>query len=197
MGGSGSGISRNVYPKSKIEKAFPVDIRGLRKDNFFNINRHETYFELVFGRSKVACIRLENGILLEYAKDGISLEQKVMFDQTDCNYGGKRKWFLCSSCGRRCAVIYLKVKYFFCRKCCNLTYVTQCDTKSDRLQRKANKLRMKIGVKAGASSKLPFIKPKFMHNKTFSKIMKEIVRLEYKSEVESSWYRKYGSSNYL
>lgn len=70
----------------------------------------------------------------EIKKNGT--EEKQRFDYyvrlvaTDCNFGGKRWWFICPlikngvACGRRCSILYLpgNYKYFGCRNCYELTY---------------------------------------------------------------------------
>ena len=56
----------------------------------------------------------------------------VYLDSTPCNYGGKRWWFLCPKCHRRCRVLYLApgFTYFICRICGNLSYESQQESKS-------------------------------------------------------------------
>jgi len=58
------------------------------------------------------------------------IKHKYPIVSTDCNYGKKRYWFVCSVytnghyCGRRVAKLYLGggCHYFACRHCFNLTY---------------------------------------------------------------------------
>lgn len=53
---------------------------------------------------------------------------------THCALGGKRYWFICPlttngiDCGRRVGVLYLAGKWFGCRKCHNLAYMSQQET---------------------------------------------------------------------
>lgn len=56
----------------------------------------------------------------------------VGLDNTPCHYGGKRWWFRCPECGRRCRVLYIPPNegVFSCRKCHNLTYESQQEGKS-------------------------------------------------------------------
>lgn len=50
---------------------------------------------------------------------------------TPCNYGGHRYWFICPivkggrHCGRRVGVLYSIGKYFGCRHCGNIAYISQ------------------------------------------------------------------------
>lgn len=50
--------------------------------------------------------------------------QNVLINQTKCNYGGTRKWFICPNCNRRVGTLYRKPvsSHFYCRNCQNLTY---------------------------------------------------------------------------
>jgi hypothetical protein len=54
----------------------------------------------------------------------------IYFKSTTCNYGGKRLWFQCPSCLRRCRVLYFNQMgnfpdTFQCRECLNLAYPSQ------------------------------------------------------------------------
>ncbi len=108
-----------------------------------------------------------------------SVEQRVYFTYTPCNYGGKRIWYSCPFCGRRCAVIYSCGRYFACRVCADLTYDTCNETPNDRLFNKANKLRKFIGAEPGAFNSLPYLKPKGIHQKTWDRIRNKIQCLEH------------------
>jgi len=57
---------------------------------------------------------------------------RVYLDTTPCNYGGKRWWFKCPQCWRRCRILYLPPghNYFLCRICHNLTYTSQQEGKN-------------------------------------------------------------------
>ncbi len=51
-----------------------------------------------------------------------SIHQTIKFLETPCNYGGKRKWFQCSGCYNRVAVLSGLQGRFYCRRCCGLAY---------------------------------------------------------------------------
>lgn len=44
---------------------------------------------------------------------------------TKCYYGGTREWFECPKCHKRAGILYLDNDNFSCRKCLNLTYISQ------------------------------------------------------------------------
>ncbi len=60
------------------------------------------------------------------------LDYHVFIESTPCHYGGKRWWFICPHCHRRCRIIYLAPGFlhFVCRICGNLTYESQQEGKS-------------------------------------------------------------------
>lgn len=59
----------------------------------------------------------------------------IRLTNTACHYGGRRWWFICPSCKRRCASLYMPrdSQIYRCRLCCNLTYTSAQEAhKSDR-----------------------------------------------------------------
>jgi hypothetical protein len=182
MGGRGSGrwiwfgSTRRVAASS-----LPVDIRELKRKGLIypgewinftwsrNGNVHSSIGALVYG----------DRLVLKYTyRKTEAVEQPIRFTWTRCNFGGKRIWFVCPFCSRRCAVVYSCGKYFACRMCGNVAYQTQNETHRERLFAKAEKLREKIGADPGAANPLPYFKPKGMHQKTWMRIMRQIERLE-------------------
>ena len=119
----------------------------------------------------------ENRMILNYRHrphggEWEDVEQDISFDRTQCNYGGVRTWFLCSQCFRRVAILYGTGKYFLCRHCYNLTYPSQQESLSDRLMRKARKIRERLGASDNLMESILF-KPKNMHQKTFDRLRRE------------------------
>lgn len=55
--------------------------------------------------------------------------------ESECNYGGKRFWFICpnASCRKSCSKLYQRDGYFVCRKCSRLLYYLQKCSKDDRI----------------------------------------------------------------
>ena len=104
------------------------------------------------------------------------VEQTIYFDETACNYGGTRKWFLCPNCRKRVAVLAGLGKYFYCRKCYRLPYRSTLETKRDRLYTKKHELGAEIfeDYKNGGGWR----KKKGMHWKTFNRKRAEYWRLE-------------------
>jgi hypothetical protein len=126
-----------------------------------------------------------DAIRLSYStKDGEQVEELVDLDRTPCTYGGTRPWFLCPKCGRRVGVLFAG-RRFWCRHCHGIAYAVENEDKISRLLRRANKLRERVGAKAGTAYPVTF-KPKGMHQKTFDRIRWEIQELE-----TSFWLREF------
>jgi len=188
MGGPGSGRLLRFNTKPIVERQSYIDIRWLRRQKALNPGTVGTLSYSLHGnnRGAVGFEVTESCLILKYRhreQSGVweVVEQVVLFDQTPCNYGGHRKWFLCSQCQRRVEILYGLQgpdKYFLCRDCHGLTYVS-CNTHPrKRLFYKANKLKRKIGVEPGIMDFIPK-KPKGMHQSTFDGTIYEIQKLEY------------------
>jgi len=91
----------------------------------------------------------------------------VYLDWTTCNLGGQRPWFLCPArgCGRRVAILY-GGSIFACRHCYQLAYPCQRKTDYDRMARRADRIRDKLGWEPDILNG-PGEKPKGMHWNTF------------------------------
>jgi len=188
MGGPGSGRLFRFNTKPIIERQINIDIRWLKRQNGLIPGTKGTLSWSFQGNNKGALgyTITESCLILKYRYRGSGgawedVKQVIFFDQTPCNYGGHRKWFLCSECERRVENLYGlngAGKYFLCRDCHGLTY-TSCNTHpTKRLFNKANRLKQKIGVEPGIMDLIPD-KPKGMHRTTFDNIIDEIQRLEY------------------
>jgi len=53
--------------------------------------------------------------------------------QTTCHFGGVRRWFLCTRCGKRMGKLYFRRSYFACRHCHKIAYQSQSGDSEDRL----------------------------------------------------------------
>ena len=99
------------------------------------------------------------------------LDYSIQLEATSCHYGGGRYWFTCPAvgCGKRVAKLYLGDKYFACRQCYRLTYPCQRESPTDRILRKAEKLKVKLQWQSGLYERKGE-KPKGMHWKTFMRL---------------------------
>lgn len=202
MGGPGSGRILRFNTKPTVERQTYLDIRWMKRQNGLIPGTSGTLTWSSNGNSRGAVNFevAESCLILKYRykeQSGVweEVEQIIFFDQTPCNYGGHRKWFLCSRCERRVEILcglQGPDKYFLCRDCHNLTYAS-CNTHPrKRLFSKANKLKRKIGVEPGIMDFIPE-KPKGMHHSTFYRIVREIQRLEYLGDqaLVKKWEKTY------
>jgi len=157
MGGVGSGRRWHSNSKETTESSRPLDIRKLQRAGVLVPGRCFGW-EWSFGGERIANIqaRVEVGrvvLLYRYRRRGDNdwqdVEQPVQLEETRCNLGGTRPWWLCPSCGRRVAVLYGPGKHYACRHCYDLAYECQQETADDRAARRADRIRKRLGWQPG------------------------------------------------
>ena len=100
------------------------------------------------------------------------IEQHIRVERTPCHFGGSRPWFTCPSCHNRVGLLVIAGRLFTCRKCSNLAYACQLESKSDRASRRIRKIQKRLGNEEWQNVLdiwLP--KPKGMHWKTYNRIV--------------------------
>jgi hypothetical protein len=181
MGGFGSGSYYRWDKKTCVEEVKSIDVRQLKRWGVLNPGYAGSLSWTSNGEpSGDIRYMVEHGSIVliyryrEYEEEWESVEERVLLDWTDCNYGGNRPWFICpiSGCGRRVARIYAGGKYFGCRHCYNLAYNSQCEGLYDRMARKARKIRKRLDADMWLEVPV-FDKPKGMHWKTFEKLQRK------------------------
>lgn len=102
------------------------------------------------------------------------MEYAVYLDWTRCTYGGRRAWFRCpaTGCGRRVAILYCG-GVFACRHCYRLAYESQREADYDRIARRADAIRERLGWEQGILNGKGWTKPKGMHGQTFRRLEAE------------------------
>ena len=177
MGGSGSGDWYRWNKKATVESHREIDVRIIKKRGYLHPGISGTLSWGIRGENyNVIGFRVETDrLVLNYfnrQSDGYEkIKDEILFTWTPCNFGGYREWFLCPGCNRRVAVVY-GGKYYRCRHCHNLTYSCQQESKPDRLLRKAQNIRERLGVSRNITIPILF-KPKNMHQKTFDRLRKK------------------------
>ena len=96
----------------------------------------------------------------------------VLLTWTECNYGGKRPWWLCPGCDRRVALLYSGDGWYACRQCRHLAYRSQRETQEDLASRRVNRVRDKLGWPRGILNPSGG-KPKGMHWKTYLRLVSQ------------------------
>lgn len=115
---------------------------------------------------------------------GDSKNHTLSLAWTDCNFGGKRPWFLCPNCGDRVEKLYSphgEMKYL-CRNCWDLTY-KRCNISGDQkaiIGHKLENIREHLREKSKEEdyeTGFYLRKPKDMHYETHLEIWKEYKEL--------------------
>ena len=97
------------------------------------------------------------------------IDGEPCFDFTRLPSGGKRPWFLCPACGRRCGILYAINSRLLCRKCGGLSYESQSEPSHYRALRKAQKIRVRLGGSANMTEPFPE-RPRYMHQRTYQRL---------------------------
>jgi hypothetical protein len=114
------------------------------------------------------------------------ITETVRIVRVACRFGGTRPYFICPgmvngiACGRRVAKIHGPGRYFLCRHCDCLTHASQSEGTLERMYRRANKIRQRLGGDPGMA--MPFPKrPKGMWRRTYGRLRK----LAFKAEMQA------------
>lgn len=183
MGGYGSGSYYRWCKKTTTEETKRIDIRYLKKQGLLRPNRTGSLSWTCGGepsgdiRYKMFSDRMElNYRFRRNGGDWQPVEQTIWFDQTPCNFGGNRKWFICPHCHTRVAILYGADVEFSCRLCYGLAYSSQSEDYLDRMQRKADKIALRLDPD-GLDDDY-YYKPKGMHQQTFDRLITANNRLQ-------------------
>jgi hypothetical protein len=173
MGGYGSG--RKLDAKSVTSTYLCIDARHLKKQGALEPGCEFTLrFEA--NNAEVAGEAEQTVVWFSYSirKDDDYEEQlyRVPLSFTPAQFNGERMWFLCPNmhCGKRVAKLYIAHR-LGCRHCLKLSHQSKNESHMDRMARRADKLRVKLGWQEGILNPEGF-RPKGMHLKTFERLVK-------------------------
>lgn len=184
MGGNGSGRDRDRGAR-RIGAMKSIELSWLRRRKLLRPITSTVITWSVDGEAagSVNCTVFEHGINLQYRTQShignwYLVDETIAFDYTPTNFRGKRTWFACPSCERRCSALY-GGELFRCRQCYGLTYESQYEAPSERSLSKANKIIKQLG---GHPSDAEFPeKPKNMHWQTYERLYLRYLALEQSS----------------
>jgi hypothetical protein len=109
--------------------------------------------------------------------------ETVRIVRKPCRFGGTRPYFICPgivngiACGRRVAKLHGPGRYFLCRHCYRLAHASQSEDAGDRLTRRANKIRQRLGGDPGVFAAFPR-KPKGMWQRTYERLAEKVFEAE-------------------
>ena len=100
----------------------------------------------------------------------------IEITSTPCALGGRRAWWVCPmrACGRRVSVLYGGRRVFACRHCHRLAYRSQRETQTDRIIRRSEKIKKRLGWPVGLLNHGAG-KPKGMHWRTYWRLLRRHV----------------------
>jgi ribosomal protein L37AE/L43A len=106
--------------------------------------------------------------------------ERIVTTWTETNFGGRRQWFLCPTCDRRCRILYRIADgpLWGCRACLDGRYASEHKSRGDRKLQKAFNLRERLGQCSGGLD-VPFPeRPKGMHHRTYARLRLQGLKLE-------------------
>ena len=206
MGGPGSGTWWRWNKKTYAEEVNRIDIRYMKKQNLLRAGSSGSLSWSCNGEptGNISYSMFHDHMILNYrhrqnGEDWQDIKDTIRLDETDCNYGGTRKWFICPSCGDRVALLYGPGIYFRCRTCSGMSYASQSEGYLDRQVRKARKIRKRLAVDsewwdADCLSDPIFMKPKGMRWKTYERLKQ--TENQAQDEIERVFVSRYGHGWY-
>jgi hypothetical protein len=189
MGGFGSGRPSGSG-RNKVEYSRSIDVNKMHKagclcpgsagcwqwisdgENVASINLRAEYDRLHLTYR----VRIGDGEWEDVA-------ETIRIANVACQLGGMRPYFICPgvangiSCKRRVVKLHGAGRYFLCRHCYRLAHSSQSEETWDRLMRRANKIRQRLGGDPGMFSTLP-PKPKGMWWRTYDRLHEEAFNAE-------------------
>lgn len=104
------------------------------------------------------------------------IREIIPWATSDQHFGGRRLWFSCPSCRKRCGVLY-GGRHYRCRKCWNLAYESQREEHRVPNTRRAEAIQRRLGGAYSYRVHLP-VRPKGMHHQTYHRLCNEYLQIE-------------------
>ena len=168
-----------MYRKIRAEDCISLDIGLLHRKSALRSGQDSLVYLWMGGTSylKIVASVLPEGDVLKLslglvggAEHDSSVVRQIPLTSTPCHLGGSRPWFLCPTCGRRIAKLYITgVDYFVCRRCCGLAYQSQLDDSLDRTITRRQKYRLRAMGSLDTIDTFPR-KPKGMHWRKYQEL---------------------------
>ncbi len=174
MGGFGSGRHSNQSVVRRRDPRPEIKITELQKHDAFASGQPAQWSVTDSnGRlTEIAVFIFEDKAIIKAATTNSHRKPKmaeidIALSWTDCNYGGRRPWFLCPGqlhqpCERRVANLYIYGTLLLCRHCCELGYESDYHTPQFRALYKAQKIIRELGGSGSLAEDFP-PRPKGMH----------------------------------
>jgi len=174
MGGSGSGRQAG-YQAPQCHQYCAIDLAWLRRKKLLRPGLCVDLNWKVRGEPSgmITLTVAAKGVLLRYrtrtkGEEWRNIEEPIAFCWTGTAYKGRRAWFQCPGCGRRCRILY-GGSLFRCRRCHGLKFESQYESAYSRGTSRACALRRRLGHTGDLDEPFP-AKPKGMHWKTYRRL---------------------------
>ena len=180
MGGVGSGRRFQNRRGPSLEEVPQLDVQVLKRNGLFDLSTSHgsmTWTNLGLSECSMEYTYKDSTLCISYAVKAPqtvseTVSEPIFIDRTTCNYGGTRTWFSCPNCNARKAILYCASKRFLCRQCYGLNYSCQNEVYTDRMIRKARKLRSKLGASMDLQRSISD-RPHGMYRATFERLIKQ------------------------
>ncbi len=176
MGGRGSGRSASFGMfRSKCHEMHSIDLTYLARNRRLrpgvsgqlSWSRHDTQTGSIGYRVEESGLRLIYRIR-QTGDEWCDVNELIPFTYTGTNFSGRRRWFACPTCSKRCRILY-GGSYFRCRRCHDLKYESQYEPAFCRATNQSHALRKRLGHVGSLDDPFP-LKPKGMHWKTYRRL---------------------------
>lgn len=97
---------------------------------------------------------------------------------------GVRHYFRCPKCNKRCGKIFLRFGRWTCKRCAGVCADSENDNPFFRRIGKLEKLKRKLGIKAGQA----IVKPVGMHWKTYKLLIAQVLRIYRQCTIEGDLF---------
>ena len=164
---------RRVRCRPKVEHYLALDIRQMQDYGLLKPGTEgSVLLRSADGRQTATASFLIAPSKLRVQLAGVrcSVPTEICIERTPCPYGGARPWFRCRRCNSRRAILYGldEDNSFSCRRCMGLVYLSQDETKLQRLYLKQDRLEAKL------TGKYRLARPKGMHRSTHMRILTDL-----------------------
>ena len=174
MGGFGSG-RRQRYQRRTTEGYLALDIAVLRRRGLLQPGCSASISwsrggERIGSASLFARLRKPSPVLSDNHVGRFSREvdERIEIWSTQTSLGGQRQWFRCPGCHRQCRILYGGPR-FRCRLCHGLSYESQFESRAQRANRRARKIRRRLGGSDCLMEEFP-PRPRGMHWATYRRL---------------------------
>jgi len=173
MGGFGSGRHGGAK-KRRVEAHLALKLGELQRLGALAPDASGTLSWADASQAPVAFRTTATDFSLEYqVGHGASvrpIEERVPLTCVAAGFGGTRRYFQCPrpGCRRSVMVLYLASGRFYCRRCHDLAYASQCEDVRRRARRHADKTRARLRYRIWRPFELaPIVRPKGMWRSKF------------------------------